>query len=637
MNTGAFGEGFPYSNFHDLNMDWIIKIAKDFLDQYTTIQTIISEGETSLTNLTETGLEQLANKADELEELLNQWYETHSSDIANQLADALSDLNTWYTTHENYLNQTLSENTQLFNSRAEQKAQETIATIPDDYTTLFNQVQDIQTIIDIMTLVDKTAVTGAYVDINSGNLVTSSSYYTIRFDTEGYGKLLYKTANTESVAGVAFYDRNGTFIAPGYPASTSMQEISIPWNAKYAQACYRIASESSAIIKVIVNEEKLVSAVKATQSLVTINMELAQLHTGYIKVADGVPQPGDTYRYAEFNVMGASNILYKTGNTESIAGLAFYDKWGNYISSNATPGMAYEQAIGVPRNAYTCKASFRLASRANSYIKMIVTMDSILGQINQIDKPEIIVDINGTGDYTSILEALINTPSIIPIRIRPGTYDLISEYEAHYGNNFFTDYQGYQSVSDPFYRGLWLEKGRKITADAGVTLQCTYTGSNPNVPLYFSMIANTGDVKLENVTLEFGNVRYAIHDDYTPYRSNTIFKDIRFIGTTNGAVIGGGLGRWTNVIIENCVFLNNGNRWDINYHGSNNSATNNKNNIYIRNCKGSKGVGIVANGSATTLSTAYISNCQFHEITLYRADESQFMNMEIIEWCNNII
>ena len=28
MNNGAFGELFPYSNFHDLNLDWIIKIIK---------------------------------------------------------------------------------------------------------------------------------------------------------------------------------------------------------------------------------------------------------------------------------------------------------------------------------------------------------------------------------------------------------------------------------------------------------------------------------------------------------------------------------------------------------------------------------------------------------------------------------
>lgn len=35
MNAGAFGENFPYTNFHDLNLDWIIKemkALKDFND-----------------------------------------------------------------------------------------------------------------------------------------------------------------------------------------------------------------------------------------------------------------------------------------------------------------------------------------------------------------------------------------------------------------------------------------------------------------------------------------------------------------------------------------------------------------------------------------------------------------------------
>lgn len=34
MNSGAFGEGFPYTNFHDLNLDWIIKVMKDFFTKY---------------------------------------------------------------------------------------------------------------------------------------------------------------------------------------------------------------------------------------------------------------------------------------------------------------------------------------------------------------------------------------------------------------------------------------------------------------------------------------------------------------------------------------------------------------------------------------------------------------------------
>ena len=73
-------------------MDWIIKIAKDFLDQYTSIQQIISDGETSLTNLTESGLSQLQDKADALEELLQEWYNTHSNDIQQALTDALNDI-----------------------------------------------------------------------------------------------------------------------------------------------------------------------------------------------------------------------------------------------------------------------------------------------------------------------------------------------------------------------------------------------------------------------------------------------------------------------------------------------------------------------------------------------------------------
>lgn len=37
MNNGAFGENFPYTNFHDLNLDWIIKIIKDFAEKYPNV------------------------------------------------------------------------------------------------------------------------------------------------------------------------------------------------------------------------------------------------------------------------------------------------------------------------------------------------------------------------------------------------------------------------------------------------------------------------------------------------------------------------------------------------------------------------------------------------------------------------
>ena len=131
MNTGAFGEGFPYSNFHDLNLDWIIKIAKDFLDQYTHIQDVIDEG---LTDLQE--------KYETLDGLLQAWYDTHSEDIADQLADALQDLNDWYTEHSNDISNELQTALTTFNNRAIEYGNAVIETIPEDYTELSNFVRE---------------------------------------------------------------------------------------------------------------------------------------------------------------------------------------------------------------------------------------------------------------------------------------------------------------------------------------------------------------------------------------------------------------------------------------------------------------------------------------------------------------
>ena len=131
MNTGAFGEGFPYTNFHDLNMDWIIKIAKDFLDQYTHLEETIANGLESLDNKTTEGLEALDAEKDRLQLLLQEWYDSHSADIAEQLADALQDL-------DNALDAAITS----FNSRAETKALETLESIPADYTELAADVSD---------------------------------------------------------------------------------------------------------------------------------------------------------------------------------------------------------------------------------------------------------------------------------------------------------------------------------------------------------------------------------------------------------------------------------------------------------------------------------------------------------------
>lgn len=171
MNTGIFGEGFPYSNFHDLNMDWIIKIAKDFLDQYTHIQEIIAQGIEDIGDKTEEGLADLQTKYEALETLLNEWYETHSADIANELADALADLNEWYTTHENYLDQTLADNIAEFTAEANERALEALATIPSDFTSFYNSVKSDIGMKDELIMSDPTDKQYIKTDISVGSTV----------------------------------------------------------------------------------------------------------------------------------------------------------------------------------------------------------------------------------------------------------------------------------------------------------------------------------------------------------------------------------------------------------------------------------------------------------------------------------
>lgn len=100
-------EQFPYTDMHQLNLDWIVKIAKDFLDQYTHIQDLITNG---------------------------------IGNIDQETQDKINELNTLATQLENSLNQLLASNIQSFNIAADLKAQEAIESIPSDYTELSDRV-----------------------------------------------------------------------------------------------------------------------------------------------------------------------------------------------------------------------------------------------------------------------------------------------------------------------------------------------------------------------------------------------------------------------------------------------------------------------------------------------------------------
>lgn len=273
-----FLNGFPYTNFHELNLDWIIKIAKDFLDQYTHIQQIIEEGETSLTNLTTEGLRQLQEKSDTLAALLQAWYDEHSEDIANQLADALEDLNEWYTTHSRYLDDTLATNTALFNARAEAKAQEVIASIPADYSALSGEVDDIQSKLNQVlplkvdqeftwdTSTPLEYATGRF-NKNTGNIDSSSIYYHAVYAVsvgQVYAITATAYANTAYPA-ITLLDANDTILDIPFPNDTES-------DVGYNPVIYVIDNPN--IAKMVLNGNRFVKAMEGTEIPVFDKLEI---------------------------------------------------------------------------------------------------------------------------------------------------------------------------------------------------------------------------------------------------------------------------------------------------------------------------------------------------------------------------
>ena len=407
MNSGAFGENFPYSNFHDLNMDWIIKIAKDFLDQYTHIQEIIEQGKEDIETLTESGIEQigdltadslqdLENKKDALEALLQEWYNTHSEDIANELADALADLNEWYTTHQNYLDDTLTQKILAFNNAADAKAAQTIASIPADYSTLSDEVSSLQSeTVNILEYegnipnISCEVSTSFYINKNDGVLYSYSS--AIYAATKEYIPVIpngaYKlNAQGSGSAGYAWYDKDKTYISGGVDAADILVA---PQNAYYFRfSNYNENGTHTGIMfyfyGAMINKTLYVNVANNNVYYYT-----PELINGFINKTSGLYFPyGDGIYKAtrDFIEISADYIYYLSAYENGSSGYAFYDEDFIYISGGNSPTY-----LDIPSNAKYLRFTSIDNDRNHNIFLLIqnkisstIDFDEILGYAGEI-------------------------------------------------------------------------------------------------------------------------------------------------------------------------------------------------------------------------------------------------------------
>lgn len=633
MNNGAFGENFPYSNFHDLNMDWIIKIAKDFLDQYTHIQELIRNGETSLTNLTTEGLQQLGEKADELEALLQRWYDTHSADIANELTTALETL------HTTLLN-TLSQ----FTAQASAIAEETIRTIPSDYTELYNRVLTLEDLFTygLPNILSTSIVTEGRFVAPNGVTNSNPNWGTIQISNLTPGDKFSIVGGRHMTA---YFGTGG--VVSGGTDSTEDEVITIPANANTVVISFLLANRNTMAVvqsNTIVPFENTLNNPSNELNVYNKNEVDQKINSAFkaypvvihpATYASNLPDadnaiPNSIYRMTGFQ-SGTSNIpqhlpFTKWNGTESqCAFLIDLDDPSTHL---------YRTQVFLTNGSLYCRRYYLTQS---AWYPWVLMNDTGCTLVVDKDHPSI-------ADYTSLSKAIYDNSEKhnVTIIVNPGTYDMIDELEEILGEGYL------ETISSRWFGYLYLSNNIKIICADNAKITCNYTGTNHFINDYFSPFnAGTGDFTLENMNIVCHNVRYCIHDEKSTDTEVYTHKYIRckmYKNSNNSAdqeqCIGGGLGTNGQIIIQDCYFDGDMTtpQMLVSYHNS--ISPNAQSTVIVNGCYFDKQGKLRLSYHGTTLlkTLCMVSNNSFGsaiELT-QETPEYNTQNIRLVEW-NNII
>ena len=260
------------------------------------------------------------------------------------------------------------------------------------------------------------------------------------------------------------------------------------------------------------------------------------------------------------------------------------------------------------------------------------------------DDNEIIVDVNGSGDYTSLTEALFeNVDSKTTIRVKKGTYDLHAEYIAKWGESAVDAMSDADSsIFNGFQFGAII-RNRKVIFESGCFLVCNYTYQSDGVtPQIVDGIHRICALRLDYNAEVYGlnlvatHTFYAIHDDYgtNEYYQN-VYENcyVKGVNLTNVNCIGGGVKGKSRHVIKNCYFDNGEVGTTVRYHNTNSEGSTPE--IYISNCFFSYRFSANYYGPQTSKMRVYVNNCKAKFIVKDRESSSfDVDNVELYKWCN---
>lgn len=242
-----------------------------------------------------------------------------------------------------------------------------------------------------------------------------------------------------------------------------------------------------------------------------------------------------------------------------------------------------------------------------------------------------------TRDYTSLKEVIEEATKYMNsiVYVDSGVYDLVGEF----GTLYLDAYNGTDNI------GILLKNRVRVIFSSGAKVVFDYQGTNEKVHEYFSPF-NSGEYgfTLENAYVDSKNCRYSVHDERAHFTDSyhNVYKRCTFLHDSSNAsgwhasqAIGGGLGKYGDILIEDCYCKSVSNDDTISFHSTTISEDGNdaKSKIVVKNTYTSGTLCFIPLGNSTEKTPIFVSGCNLRiEPKLDGSAET----MELISWGNTI-
>lgn len=218
-----------------------------------------------------------------------------------------------------------------------------------------------------------------------------------------------------------------------------------------------------------------------------------------------------------------------------------------------------------------------------------------------------------------------------------GIYDLVTEF----GTRYLDSYNGTDNI------GIILKNRVRVVFSSGAKVVFDYQGTNEKVHEYFSPF-NSGEYgfTLENAYVESKNCRYSVHDERAHFTDSyhNIYKRCTFIHDSSNAsgwhasqAIGGGLGKYGDILIEDCYCKSVANDDTISFHSTTISENENdaKSKIVVKGTYTTGTLDFIQLGNSNQKTPIFVHNCNLRiepKLEKYGSVDT----MELTSWGNTI-